>query len=487
MNFNSGNDKTYLFSGSPDRWSSGCGIGSSALNASKDGGGDNSLGSADMKKDTSRFDFNFDAFKSPLVPSESETKEEDPWNFSFFNKEKKSNKNTASEELAEPEPEPKPVPEPVSEPPPVDPFAGLSKSQKKKLEKKMKHEAEAKAIEDACLQAETNKAAELKQIEEEVELRQTEEEETKRQRAEDETAATVTAASAEAEEGKQEESMWDWGATTKTRRKKKKRGAKEESLPPPEPELEPEPVIEPEPVPEPSSIEEEDPWAVPVTKSKKKKKKGSREEPAPPPPEFEVISDPEPEPVGDDWDNWGSTAVVKKNKGKRDEALDPIPILEHSLLSDSVPELSSSPETEKSKKDKEQESTDRGLGSIWGGRLKKKKNSASTDVDEPGTIQEPDAVKELNLKNDGVDWAALTWGKRKGFTPDISVEVIEESTYPMQSSVKAAAEICPNRHEHLFDGKGWRACRICRAWLSQVTTELTRTGLVEDDCYGIVQ
>jgi hypothetical protein len=77
--------------------------------------------------------------------------------------------------------------------------------------------------------------------------------------------------------------------------------------------------------------------------------------------------------------------------------------------------------------------------------------------------------------------AAPTWGKKKGLRSGVSVEVVEESTRPMQSSVEAAAGTCPDHVEHLFHGEGWQNCRICWAWLSQVTIQFTRAGLVEDN------
>ncbi|PVH90389.1 hypothetical protein DM02DRAFT_636859, partial [Periconia macrospinosa] len=91
-----------------------------------------------------------------------------------------------------PEPEPEPEPEPVKEEPLVDPFKGLSKSQKKNLEASMKRGAEAKAKE------------------------------------EEEEAATAAAATAEPR--KQDDGWGDcWGTATTTKKKKGKKGKEEPS------------------------------------------------------------------------------------------------------------------------------------------------------------------------------------------------------------------------------------------------------------------
>jgi hypothetical protein len=87
----------------------------------------------------------------PAEPEPEPVKEEDPWGSTSIKKKKgKKGKDEPKVEEpppppAEPEPEPEPEPappepepEPVKEVPAVDPFAGLSKSQKKKLEKKMR-------------------------------------------------------------------------------------------------------------------------------------------------------------------------------------------------------------------------------------------------------------------------------------------------------------------------------------------------------------
>ena len=118
----------------------------------------------------------------------------------------------AAEELAEPTPEPvveEPiVEEAVVEEAVVDPFAGLRKFQRRKLERKMKEEAAAKATEDAQREMIEAEAATLKSLED-------------------------------------EEALYSWGSASK--KKKKKKGAEEEPSPPPP--LEPELVPESEPSP----------------------------------------------------------------------------------------------------------------------------------------------------------------------------------------------------------------------------------------------
>ena len=53
-------------------------------------------------------------------------------------------------------------------------------------------------------------------------------------------------------------------------------------------------------------------------------------------------------------------------------------------------------------------------------------------------------------------------------------------------SAKVAAGTCPDHVEHFFHGEKWKICRICRAWLRQITTEFTNARLVEDNGYEIV-
>lgn len=96
---------------------------------------------------------------------------------------KEKKKGAVKEEMPPPEPEPRtepavePVPEPIAEPtmepvpeaPAVNPFAGLSKSQKKKLEKKRKEEAlarEKQAAEREALEAEEAQLKRLQEVDE---------------------------------------------------------------------------------------------------------------------------------------------------------------------------------------------------------------------------------------------------------------------------------------------------------------------------------
>jgi hypothetical protein len=122
--------------------------------------------------------------------------ENNGWDFGF-------GKKTATEELTKPAAT---IPEIVPEVSVVNPFLGLTKSQKKKLEKKMKDEAAAKAIGDAK-QAKTDEdAAEIKRSEdEEAELKRLEDEEAEAKRLENEgnerqRLESEAAAAAEAEE-----------------------------------------------------------------------------------------------------------------------------------------------------------------------------------------------------------------------------------------------------------------------------------------------
>lgn len=129
----------------------------------------------------------------------------------------------------------------LKEEPASDPFAGLRKSQRKKLERKMKEEARAREKELAEL------------------ARQTEEAEAERMHLEEEEAAAAAAAAAEA--GRKEDDGWDyWGSATTAISKKKKRdgeGAVAENIilvpeePNPTTEPGPEPAARLEAFPEP--------------------------------------------------------------------------------------------------------------------------------------------------------------------------------------------------------------------------------------------
>jgi hypothetical protein len=347
---------------------------------------------------------------------------------------------TAVEGFAEPVELAATISESVPEVPAVDPLAGLTKLQKKKLKKKMEEEAVAKAIEDAK-QAKTDEdAAKLKRIEdEETELERLEYEDVERQRLESEAAAA-----AETEKKKQEVSWGDnaWCFSTK---EKKKKGANDELPPPPaEPELELGPIVEPEPVPEPEPVVEEDPWATFIFTTKKKKKKGSKEEstplPPPPPPESEVILNHEPilppEPPADEWSDWGAPVAKKKKKSKKGAAVviqDPDPILEDCILADPLPSdpvPSPELEAESAKSAKDKESSDWGLSTIWVAGSKKKKKGNSAD-DEPPPVQESDAVEEPRFND--VDYgSALSWSKGSSCKSDVPV-VVENSTESVQN------------------------------------------------------
>ncbi|KAJ4346001.1 hypothetical protein N0V95_005784 [Ascochyta clinopodiicola] len=223
---------------------------------------------------------------------------------------------------------PEPAPELISDVPPVDPFAGLSKSQKMKLLKRAEREQRRLAEEEA---------QRLEQEQQEMELlRALEEEQAAQRAAEGEAAAAAAAALAEAEKERNELLWDDWGGAAVSSKKKKKKKGKESGSPPevpvsslpkpppPAPEVEVvaeqplpddgfDPLVEPEvaieqPLPDgfdPPPVEEiEDAWgsiawgSVSTTKKSKKSKKIKKAvlDQDPPPPS---IPEPEPAPESD--------------------------------------------------------------------------------------------------------------------------------------------------------------------------------------------
>jgi hypothetical protein len=256
-----------------------------------------------------------------------------------------------------PEPEPEPtLPEPELKPEPaVDPFAGLSKSRKMKLQVKMKKDAKLKEEEDAKRKKEEDTAELVRQAkEDEAERIRLEEEEAEKNRIEEEAAVAAAA------EPVKEDDSWGLAATAPVKKsKKKKKGVVEEEPLPPPPESEPEPVIEPEPTPpaEEKQAEGWDDWGaavapVKMSKKKKKKKGAIEEEPPPPPLEPEVLPEPEPEPEpvpereptkddneGGDWDSssiWGTGKEKKKGKNDSDPQPKPEPSFPEPLAMESA-------------------------------------------------------------------------------------------------------------------------------------------------------
>jgi hypothetical protein len=210
----------------------------------------------------------------------------------------------------------------------------------------------------------------------------------------------------------------------------------------------------------------DDDWGA-FASTKKKKKKGPKKEstplPPPTPPEPEAILDHEsilsPEPPADEWSDWGVPVATKKKKNKKGAAVvipDPDPILEDCILadplpSDPVPSLEPEPGPEPPVEE----------NLIKSSKKKKKKLS-----------EKDEAVEEQVSANSSKS------------PPEITAR--PESSEDKESSAKAAARICSDHVEHLFHGEGWKNCRICWAWLSQVTTQFTRARRADDDGYEIV-
>ena len=131
----------------------------------------------------------------PVVHEPSPTKEEDSWGGGWGAAAAGTKKKGKKGEL-EPEPGPVPEPEPEPEPPKVevDPCAGLSKSQAKKLNAKLDKKAKLKEEEDAKRQKEEEEAVEIRRLEEEeAERISLEEEEAELKKIEEEEAAAAAA------------------------------------------------------------------------------------------------------------------------------------------------------------------------------------------------------------------------------------------------------------------------------------------------------
>ncbi|KAH3909385.1 hypothetical protein HBI56_185600 [Parastagonospora nodorum] len=128
----------------------------------------------------------------------------------------------------------------------VDPFAGLSKSQKKKLEEQMKLDAKTKKEEDAKREAGEDAAELVRQREAKAELVRLEEEVEKKRIEEEEEAAAAAAAASAAESvkkkkkkaakaeptGEEKNEDGDWGAfgsisKSSSKKEKEKEGKKE--------------------------------------------------------------------------------------------------------------------------------------------------------------------------------------------------------------------------------------------------------------------
>ena len=414
------------------------------------------------------------------VPEPKPVKEEDPWGFAVTTgkrlKKKKAQDEPKNEEPQPPEPEseamlePSP-PHPEEEPEPVeelaiDPFAGISKMQKKKLQRKMEKEAWLKEEEDA--ERKEKEAAKIfRQLDEdEVEperIRLEEDGVAERHRLEEEEAATSAAAAAVAaavaEAKKKKEEPWGvWGAviTTGKKKKKKKKGAKEELRveEPPSPPPEPEPLIELEPSP----LAEEK--------------------------------------ANDGWGDWSATAApVNKSKQKKGvTAMIPEPLLEEPVPEPGLVNIPG-PIAESEPVEEKDDGGDWGLGSIWGvGNKKKKKKGKIAQPENPilppeplvieTAVQEPFAVEEAEAEAKG-GWDRYPWGKKKNDpkkgalvgqeekrAEDLAVE--EEEKRMQGSILEISSVLCPRRSHHLSEGDGWRSCERCRAMIRVFAAQLEK-------------
>jgi hypothetical protein len=275
---------------------------------------------------------------------------------------------------------------------------------------------------------------------------------------------------------------WDafeFGGKKKKKSKKGKAMLQAEEPPVPSPKPEPTPVEEtpafpsirlregpiadpPPPLTEPVVEEKEDDWAsfgaTPGLSKMKKKKKGTRtviEETLQPlsPPAF-ATPNLMPITIQDDVENWTSSIFGTSKKKKTVKVkLEPEtePIMEESVPSHQLIDCVQS--------------------------------KVEEEVDIKAAIQDEPLMDEL-IEQEQLKEAKMA-------EEQVSADSFEshpepESLQEKEPSAKAAAQICPDRVVHLFDGKGWRGCRICRAWLSQITTELACTKFVEDDGYEIV-
>ncbi|KAJ4993143.1 hypothetical protein SVAN01_01495 [Stagonosporopsis vannaccii] len=176
-----------------------------------------------------------------------------------------------------------------------------------------------------------------------------------------------------------------------------------------------------------------------------------------------------------DWSDWGSitTSSKKKTKKKRSdncgfdihipataeaepESVRAIEKLPHEMVLETALNL------ERSSIEKEEDS----LGEIWGGNKKKKKKGK-----RKATCKTPPQEPDIALDSDLVVPRAI----------DADAEDLRSTvqTRPMPG------DDCPQRLGHLFEGDGWKDCKVCQAYMREMASKLHAAGLSEVTRFGV--
>ncbi|KAF9695335.1 hypothetical protein EKO04_006320 [Ascochyta lentis] len=448
---------------------------------------------------------------------------------------KKKKKKKILSATASPDLPPAPVPEPVSDVPSVDPFAGLSKSQRKKLEKLMKVEAQSRQLEEEnaqLLKQQQEETERLRLLEEEKALGKAEEEEITARKADEEALPEVIAANhaVEAVEPQNDLAPIDLPdeVVPKKKGKKKKGFGFSDELPPPPPP----PECEPESVPD---IESSPPG---VDLELEITTEGQTVECAPEP-EVEV----NPLSVKKEKSRWTWYMPPRSTKTKKQKTKKDVVFEEASLESDPVPVPEPEPELAVEAPPPEVEPeleppieppppVEKGEDS-WGDSwdapvsLSKKKKSKKTksaavcdklvpesepvvEPPPPEVEPEPEPATELPpVERDedpwGDGWGSLpsSFKKKKSkkgkssavfdepvpepepapgsdlIEPNIPVEDADVARSTVEVVSVPEADNCPWRQEHLSEGDGWRTCTLCETYMRDIALKLHSAGLVD--------
>lgn len=371
--------------------------------------------------------------------------ENNGWDFGF-------GKKTATEELTKPAAT---IPEIVPEVSVVNPFLGLTKSQKKKLEKKMKDEAAAKVIGDAKQTKTDEDAAEIKRSEdEEAELKRLEDEEAEAKRLENEgnerqRLESEAAAAAEAEEAEI--------ACVAAEEAERKRAD------------------------EVAEAAKSGGWGSSIWGSSKKKE-SSKERRAREKRELEeaeaaarVVQE-EQDRLAQEEADRAAQEEVERLETLNNEAADAAVAAEYARIK-AVEAFAQAKEE----------------SAAWGPPSKKKE---TTKAKREREAREKKAKIELDrLDQDASDATAaaekaqVARATARGEEPNLKSAQgpVDEPPPPPPAEPDAEpAGTCPDHVEHFFHGEELKSCRICRAWLRQITTEFSNARLVKDNGYEIV-
>ncbi|CAO2655385.1 Nn.00g104490.m01.CDS01 [Neocucurbitaria sp. VM-36] len=204
-------------------------------------------------------------------------------------------------------------------------------------------------------------------------------------------------------------------------------------------------------------------------------------EEAPPPP-----CEPEPELEPEaflpdekrtcDWSWWAMTA----NKAPMFSAVN-VPLVEESNP-ETAPPIVEKRRGPKKKKDMKSK------------KVKKGKTSTVKDTPAPPPPPEPEDEDQLmpepKLEPEAEDPVEVQQKEEDVYErDDVDIPVDNSHEVPIadpEEPVDAEENICHFRAQHLLEGNRWRSCKQCRALLHQVTIQLARTDLSDEDGYEVV-